>query len=897
MSAGALPALAFWLDRNTIAWPETLGSPWDAAFTLVGHPHVRLLPGRLSNSLTETHRRVKEGYFSLQVTGPDEEPLPRNEIARILRGPVEIRAFHQGVPAAHVGVQLPGVIDDLYEDAAKEQLGLIWESGRPYLRLWAPTAESVRLRIWASSAGTPEVLEATRQDTTGIWTVTGEPAWEGREYLWEVDVYVPSLGRVALNLVTDPYSVGLTEDSVRSVLVDLASPEWAPPNWGENRPAPLRNQCEQTIYELHVRDFSAWDDTVSESARGTYKAFTNFRSAGMGHLRRLAEAGLTTVHLLPTFDIATRTIPERSSEQRVPQVDGIDLLPRNEARLRQKPDWGPASELPRQAVRDVANTDAYNWGYDPLHWMTPEGSYATEANRVGGRRTREYREMVAALHQLDLRVVQDVVFNHTDASGQAPGSVLDRIVPGYYHRLNASGDIEKSTCCENVATEHLMAEKLMVDTLVTQAVYYHVDGFRFDLMGHHTKENLLRARHALDSLTTDIHGIDGKEIYLYGEGWDFGEVEGGARFHQASLGNLNGTETSVFNDRLRDAVRGGGPGDYDPQLNQGIATGLFWLPNEAAGAVHSKLAQRSGATERTDWIRLGLVGSLRNYPLYSPGGQRRTGEQIRYHGRPAGFTEEPVEALNYVEAHDNETLFDNGIWKLPANTPVEVRARLQILANAFVALGQSPALFTAGTELLRSKSLDRDSYNSGDWFNAIDWSGTRSTFGTGLPPTLADHLEAQAAGRLNDSSLIPTKEAIAWTVNAFIDLLKLRRSTPLFTLGDADLISQKASFPAAAADTPGTVLFLIDDQLGPRRVDPNHAAVLVVFNPSPALFHAEIPSLVGRRFSLSPIQKAGSDQVIQTSTWEAATGRVSVPAFSAAVFLEPAPQPPAPGTV
>jgi pullulanase/glycogen debranching enzyme len=155
--------------------------------------------------------------------------------------------------------------------------------------------------------------------------------------------------------------------------------------------------------------------------------------------------------------------------------------------------------------------------------------------------------MVGALHADGLNVVLDVVFNHTAAAGQDPKSVLDRIVPGYYHRLNATtGAVETSTCCQNIATEHAMAEKIMVDAVVLWARDYKVDGFRFDLMGHHSRDNMLAVRDALDALTVREDGVDGSRVTLYGEGWNFGEVANDARFVQARQGNLDGTGIATF---------------------------------------------------------------------------------------------------------------------------------------------------------------------------------------------------------------------------------------------------------------------------------------------------------------------------------------------------------------
>lgn len=243
------------------------------------------------------------------------------------------------------------------------------------------------------------------------------------------------------------------------------------------------------------------------------------------------------MHLLPAFDIAT--IPERKSEQTTPDCD-LAALP-------------AGSEKQQECVTKAAAKDAFNWGYDPYHYTVPEGSYATDPD--GTERTVEFRKMVKALNEDGLRVVMDVVYNHTAASGQAKTSVLDRIVPGYYQRLLADGSVANSTCCSNTATENAMMGKLVVDSVVTWAKEYKVDGFRFDLMGHHPKANILAVRKALDELTLRKDGVDGKKIVLYGEGWNFGEVADDARFVQATQKNMAGTGIATFSDRARDAVR------------------------------------------------------------------------------------------------------------------------------------------------------------------------------------------------------------------------------------------------------------------------------------------------------------------------------------------------------
>jgi hypothetical protein len=219
--------------------------------------------------------------------------------------------------------------------------------------------------------------------------------------------------------------------------------------------------------------------------------------------------------------------------------------------------------------------------------------------------------MVQSLNQTGLRVVMDVVYNHTNAAGQADKSVLDRIVPGYYHRLLDDGTVANSTCCANTATEHAMMEKLMVDSIVTWARDYKVDGFRFDLMGHHSKANMLAVRAALDELTLAEDGVDGSKIYVYGEGWNFGEVANNARFVQATQLEMDGTGIGTFNDRLRDAVRGGGPFDGDQRQNQGFGSGLYTDPNEFQSM--SPADQKARLLLLQDQIKAGLTGNLKDF--------------------------------------------------------------------------------------------------------------------------------------------------------------------------------------------------------------------------------------------------------------------------------------------
>src|SRR5699024_10479010 len=530
--------------------------------------------------------------------------------------------------------------------------------------------------------------------------------------------------------------------------------------------------------------------------------------------------------------------------------------------------------------------DAYNWGYDPLHYMSPEGSYATDGHQIGGERTRQFRAMVGELHAMDLQVVLDQVYNHTAAHGQADSSVLDRIVPGYYQRLSLSGAVEDSTCCSNVATENAMAQKLMVDSTVLWARQYHVDGFRFDLMGHHSVENMRAVREALDALTLEADGIDGKSIYLYGEGWDFGEVSGNARFTQATQGQLGGTSIGTFNDRLRDAVHGGSPFDTDKRTHQGFGNGLSTMPNGVGEA--SAQEQLGDLRHRTDLIRLGMAGNLADYELLGSSGEVVRGDQLDYNGAPAGYATEPEETVNYVDAHDNEALWDMNVWKLPQDAPMDVRVRMNTLSLATVTLGQSPSFWAGGTDLLRSKSMDRDSYDSGDHFNTIDWMGQSNGFGRGLPP---EEKNAEAwdlmTPMLEDPAKSPTPQDIALSSDVTLDLLRIRSSSPLFTLGDADLITQKVTFPNAGADaTAGLLVMRIDDTVG-EDVDPALDGVVTVFNASDEPITEAIDGMAGIDHRLHEVQADGADEVVKGARWDAESGTVTIPAHTVAVFVAP----------
>ncbi|MFF8590242.1 pullulanase-type alpha-1,6-glucosidase [Streptomyces sp. NPDC015220] len=847
---------AVWIDRDTVA----LNGADGVASTQLVYSHdgsITVEGGTLTSDDERWLRLEKTTLTDAQkakfphlkdYTAWTVDPRDRGRVGEALRGQVVAsqRAANGAVLAA-TGVQLAGVLDDVYGTAAaKAQLGPVFHHGRPSLSVWAPTAQSVALEVDGRT------VAMRRDDTTGVWSVTGPASWKSKPYRYVVKVWAPSVREIVTNKVTDPYSLALTADSERSLVVDLADKGLAPGGWShlaKPKAVPLRDA---QIQELHIRDFSVADKTVPAADRGTYLAFTDKNSDGSRHLRELSKAGTSYVHLLPAFDIAS--VPEKKADQAVPDCD-LASYPAD-------------SEQQQTCVAKTAAKDAYNWGYDPYHYTVPEGSYATDPD--GTARTVQFRRMVQALNQDGLRVVMDVVYNHTKAAGQADTSVLDKVVPGYYQRLLADGSVANSTCCANTAPENTMMGKLVVDSIVTWAKEYKVDGFRFDLMGHHPKANILAVRKALDALTLDKDGVDGRKIVLYGEGWNFGEVADDARFVQATQKNMAGTGIATFSDRARDAVRGGSPFDADPGV-QGFASGLYTDP-DASTANGTEAEQKARLLHYQDLVKVGLTGSLAEYRFTDTDGKEVTGAEIDYNGAPAGYAHAPGDALAYVDAHDNETLFDTLAYKLPKDTSAADRARMQVLAMATAALSQGPALSQAGTDLLRSKSLDRDSFDSGDWFNAIHWNcADGNGFGRGLPVAAANQAKWPYAAPLLTTVKVGCPQIRATTA-AYQDLLRIRTTEKAFSLATAAQVQSALSFPLSGADeTPGVITMTLGD-------------LVVVFNATPERQQQRVAALAGTGYRLHPVQASGADPVVKTSSYTARTGTFTVPARTVAVF-------------
>ena len=780
-----------------------------------------------------------------------------------------------GTPVDATGVQTQGAIDDLY--AYDGPLGAEFHHDRDEvtLRVWAPTARDVCLSVYDAPRGDESTRMPMSYDAeTGVWSATGN--FINKYYNYEVTVFNPMTGQIGTNTASDPYARSLAADGRRAHVCDISNPALKPSEWETFVKPSFTHAVDSSIYELHVRDFSALDATMDASARGKYRAFSQTSSTCVQHLRTLADAGLTHVHLLPSYDFGS--VPELEENQRTVDFEVLAKM-------------APDSAEQQKLVREISWTDAFNWGYDPVHYGVPEGSYST--NPDGAQRVLEYREMVQALAQMGLRVVCDVVYNHTLSSGPSDvNSVLDKIVPGYYHRRNFDGIIEASTCCNNTASEHYMMDRLIVDDLVHWAKDYKVDGFRFDLMGHIMLRTMTRAKAALEALTLENDGVDGNSLYLYGEGWDYAEVAQGRVGKNASQLNLAHTGIGSFNDRVREGCIGGTPFG-DPRM-QGFITGLYYTPNGKVdqGDIDS---QRYRMMEDGEKIIAALSGNVRDFVFVNRHGIEVPASSAAWPNSNVAYAGEPEETVNYVSAHDNETLFDCIMLRASDAVTLEDRCRMNHLATAIVALAQGVPFFHAGDEILRSKSLDRDSYSSGDWFNRLDYSGETHNFGIGLPGEQknGDRYEF-IAPMLADTSMRPSKDLIQAATKNFCELLSIRKSTPLLRLRSTREIQRRMKFyNRGPAQTPGLIIASINDgdasTPGLQMLDTQYRRVLLAFNATPnELTHKEADmgvDLAGVDIELHPL--VGGVTKDATSMKSAVTdGELSIPAYTWAVFVQ-----------
>ena len=545
------PARARWIDSSHLVLKLPSGLP------TFGGMHFILADSATTPTLTDMTSGGTSYELPLLSSSDGRVTLSTAQLTseiidRIIQRPLRVFTTNaQNQILDSTGIQYAGLLDEMYFYNGND-LGVIPNGGQIKVKIWAPTAQQIKIRLFQNSSASNADAILPLERNKGVWQATLPSSFLNSFYLFEVAVYQPLTDKVETSFVTDPYSRGLAMNAVKSQILDPDSSEAQPFGWRSLAKPTLNSLKDSVIYELHIRDFSAGDESVPEDLRGTYLAFAQTQSSGARELQSLAKAGLTHVHLLPFNDFGSVN-EDKSTWQNYRGNSG-------------------QLEEPQSIVARQRAVDPYNWGYDPVHYFTPEGSYAVQTE--GPSRLLEARTMVASLNKMGLRVVQDVVFNHTFQNGLVTGSVFDKIVPLYYYRLNEDGDTYNSSCCADTATEHRMMEKLMIDSVLYWARTFKLDGFRFDLMSFHSHDTMVKLREAVRSLTLSSDGVDGSKILLYGEGWNFGSLYDQNPRDAMTIGNSFGLGFGFFNDRLRDAVRGGTT-HGDEKSDQGFATGLF----------------------------------------------------------------------------------------------------------------------------------------------------------------------------------------------------------------------------------------------------------------------------------------------------------------------------------
>ncbi len=917
---------AHWLTTELLVLPKSVNK---YQYQLLsknsdGFNSIDLLPVSFPEKLAVKFPHLADFQaFKVQLTPAQSKRWLKQQVMVVAVEPAINVVIDKSKQAQEVAyVQIGGVIDALYtqgENDADEvtDLGatiISKQAGEGVstavsFKIWAPTAQTVSVQLFddnlqAIAGGKLEMEEDTN---TGIWQVLSDSQASYAYYKYQVNVYHPVSKKMESLSVTDPYSLSLSVNSEYSQVVDLNDVVTQPENWRTQQIPTVKNVEDNVFYETHIRDFSASEQKLSTpNFKGKYKAFSEKNSDGMQHLKALQAAGLNNIHLLPTFDIATVNEDDSKHLDIDDNLGKVCTITPN-TRLCQRPynaeqsiksllqSYAVEGEQAQQLVSELRQVDNYNWGYDPFHYTVPEGSYAVDAKGVS--RLVEFREMIQSLHGLGFRVIMDVVYNHTHQAGLEPTAVLDKIVPTYYHRLHPiTGAIEQSTCCDNTATERVMMAKLMTDSLVVWARDYKIDGFRFDLMGHQPKEAMLAAREAVRAVDSDT--------YFYGEGWNFGEVASNSQFIQASQLELGGSEIGTFSDRIRDAVRGGGNNTRD---SQGVGNGLLTFPNEK----QNQAQLQADYALRMDQLRIGLAGNLINFPLRTLNGKEVLGKDIPYGDQPTGYALDPADTINYVSKHDNQTLWDNSQYRLPFDVSTENRVRMHGQSLSFTLLAQGIPFLHMGSEFMRSKSFLRDSYDYGDWFNRVDFSKQDNFYNVGLPPAEKDKanwplIKQVLAGHQGRDQV--NAEQIQRSSNAFIDLLAIRMSSPLFRLTTEQSIIDKVSFLNAgiskqakkegkekkSEQKTGLLVMKIDDRQG-EAVDSKYQSLMVIFNTSDKTqvfnynfkedFNSDFDSTSTQGYQLHPIQKEGSDKVVKQSK-VTAKGFI-VPPLSSVVFVKP----------
>lgn len=523
-----------------------------------------------------------------------------------------------------------------YATYSGNDLGASYSKTSTTFKVWAPSASAVKLNLYKtgsdSEAGAGKISETnmSKDSSTGVWSVTAQGDLNGRYYTYSVTV------NGSTKETQDVYSKAVGVNGNRSMVIDMSSTD--PLGWSNDQHMLVDHQTDAVIWEVQVRDFSISQSSgVSSGHRGKYLAFTESGTKLNGTedistcVDYLVEQGVNYVHLNPVYDYGS--------------VDETKL-----------------------------STPQYNWGYDPVNYNVPEGSYSTDPYK-GEVRIKEFKQMVQALHDRGIGVIMDVVYNHTYKTD----SCFERTVPGYYYRMNGSTFLDGSGCGNVTASDKTMFRKYMVDSVKYWAEEYHIDGFRFDLMGCHDITTMNQIRSSLDSID--------KRILVYGEPWmaDWNGGNGISNSQACIMDNASSVSERVgmFSDKIRNALKGG-------------------TDDATKGYIQ-------GDTTKNYDIKAGMMG----------GTSTMWGKWSR----------QPSQCVTYDSAHDNLTLWDK-ILKSNSSTDYNGTNSTFLAQNklsaAIVLTSQGIPFYLAGEEFARTKNGNSNSYSSPDSVNQIDWTRVKT---------------------------------------------------------------------------------------------------------------------------------------------------------------------------
>lgn len=552
-------------------------------------------------------------------------------------------------------------------------LELIYSPQSSTFRIWSPAATQVKLLLYndGHEGGAYQTLDMKRAEQ-GTWKLKVKENLKGKFYTFQV-----RMGDKWMDETPGMWVKATGVNGKRAAIIDFA--ETNPEGWENDARPPLKNFTDIILYEVHVRDFSV-SPTSGIKNKGKFLAFTEQgtkntagESTGIDHLKEL---GVTHVHLLPAYDYAS--------------IDETSL-----------------------------HENKYNWGYDPQNYNVPEGGYSTDPyNPV--TRILEFKQMVHSLHKAGIRVIMDVVYNHTYVG---ENSHLNLLVPGYFYRMKEDGSWSNASGCGNeTASERAMMRKFIVESVVYWATEYHIDGFRFDLMGIHDIETMNAVRAALDKIDPTI--------FVYGEGWTadsspLPEEQRAIKKNAKELDNI-----AVFSDDIRDALKGS------------------WMHSEIPGFV-------SGIDSLEESVKFGVVGATQHpqidytKPIYSK----------------EPYVNHPTQIINYVSCHDDMCLVDKLREAKPADATEEELVRFNKLAQTVVFTSQGVPFIYAGEEVYRNKKGVHNTYQSPDSINQIDWDNK-----TKYKDVFEYYKGLIALRKAHPAFRIPTQEMVQQHLK-FLDLL------------------------------------------------------------------------------------------------------------------------------